>query len=352
MNLKTVENFLTLRGHKKFRVRQIQNLIYKNFISDWNEATILPKNLKEDLLQKIDILSFSVKKTVKSKNSNSVKALFELHDKNFIETVLLETSSGIFSVCISTQVGCAVKCPFCATGKLGLKRNLSEEEITDQVLFWNQYLKKEKIEGKIVSVVFMGMGEPFFNYDLTAQSLRKLLSPDFFGLASRHISVSTFGYIPGIRKFAKDFPQVNLAISLHAVNNLLRDKLVPLNREFPLEKLSKAIGEYVESTHRKVFIEYVLMKGINDSKKDALKLVKWLKKSASLKYFTVNVIPYNETVKRFKAPTADQAKFFESQVQLLGVGATVRKSLGSDIQGACGQLAGRKANKAKKPKTT
>ncbi|MCK4936563.1 MAG: radical SAM protein, partial [Elusimicrobiales bacterium] len=164
MNLKTVENFLTLRGHKKFRVRQIQNLIYKNFISDWNEATILPKDLKEDLLQKIDILSFSVKKTVKSKNSNSVKALFELHDKNFIETVLLETSSGIFSVCISTQVGCAVKCPFCATGKLGLKRNLSEEEITDQVLFWNQYIKKEKRKGRVSGVVFMGMGEPLANY--------------------------------------------------------------------------------------------------------------------------------------------------------------------------------------------
>ncbi len=350
MNLKTVENFLILRGHKKFRLRQIQNLVYKNFISDWNEANVLPKNLKEDLLKKINILSLSIKKTLKSKNSESVKALFELHDKNYLETVLLETSSGIFSVCISTQVGCPVKCPFCATGKLGFKRNLSEEEITDQVLFWNQYIKKEKIAGKIVSVVFMGMGEPFFNYDLVAQSLRKLLSPDFFGLASRHISVSTFGYIPGIRKFAKDFPQVNLAISLHAVNNLLRDRLVPYNTEFPLEKLSKAIGEYVEQTHRKIFIEYVLMKGVNDSKKDALRLVKWLKKSASLKYFTVNVIPYNETVKRFKAPTIDQAKFFESQIQLLGVGSTVRKSLGSDIQGACGQLAGRKANKTKKIK--
>ncbi|MEA3306938.1 MAG: 23S rRNA (adenine(2503)-C(2))-methyltransferase RlmN [Elusimicrobiota bacterium] len=350
MNLKTVEKFLVLRGHKKFRLRQIQNLVYKNFISDWNEAHVLPKDLKEDLLKKVNILSFTVKNTLKSKNSNSVKALFELHDKNFIETVLLETSPENFSICISTQVGCAVKCPFCATGKLGFKRNLSEEEITDQTLFWNQYLKKEKIAGRIGNVVFMGMGEPFFNYDLVAQSLRKLISPDFFGLASRHISVSTFGYIPGIRKFAKDFPQVNLAISLHASHNLLRNKLVPFNREFPLEKLSKVLGEYVQQTHRKVFIEYVLMQGVNDSKKDAEKLIKWLKKTASLKYFTVNIIPYNETVKRFKAPTADQAKFFESQLQLFGVGATVRKSLGSDIQGACGQLAGRKANKAKKTK--
>ncbi|MCK5357343.1 MAG: hypothetical protein KAJ48_03015, partial [Elusimicrobiales bacterium] len=119
MNLKTVEKFLALRGHKKYRLRQIQNLIYKNFISDWDEANVLPKNLKEDLSKKINILSFSVRKTLKSKNSNSVKALFELHDKNYIETVLLETSPGNFSVCVSTQVGCAVKCPFCATGKLG-----------------------------------------------------------------------------------------------------------------------------------------------------------------------------------------------------------------------------------------
>ncbi|MCG2726327.1 MAG: 23S rRNA (adenine(2503)-C(2))-methyltransferase RlmN [Elusimicrobia bacterium] len=350
MNLKTVEKFLILRGHEKYRLRQIQNLIYKNFISDWNEANVLPKDLKEDLSKKINILSFVVKKTIKSKDLKAVKALFELKDKNYIETVLLETSTKNFSVCASTQVGCAVKCPFCATGKMGLKRNLSEEEITDQLLFWNQYIKKEKLDGKISGVVFMGMGEPFFNYDLTAQSVKKLISPDFFGLASRHISVSTFGYIPGIRKFAKDFPQVNLAISLHAVNNLLRNKLVPLNKDFPLEKLSKALGEYVETTHRKVFIEYVLMKGVNDSRKDAEKLVKWLRKTAAAKYFTINIIPYNETVKRFKASSPDQAKFFESQLQMLGIAATIRKSLGADIQGACGQLAGKKANKLKKSK--
>jgi len=340
MDLKKLSIFLKENDIPAFRLKQVREAVYKNFAAAWEEISVLPAPLREKLSQKFHIHSLFPIETQVSKKNDAVKFLFELKDGLKIETVLLNLIPEKWSICISTQVGCPVRCPFCATGRKGLKRNLSPDEIVDQFLAAAHYLKT-KGSHKIGSVIFMGMGEPFYNYDALSDAIKVMCDPEMIGLGHRHISVSTAGHVPGIRRFAKDFPQCNLALSLHAPEDALRNDLVPLNRTYPLAQLTKALADYIVSTKRRVFVEYVLMDGINNSRSTATKLNSFLRSVAAPKYFVVNIIPYNRTGGPYRSPTKEKIQLFASLLEDMGIEVTTRKSMGADIEGACGQLAGK-----------
>ncbi|OGR45493.1 MAG: 23S rRNA (adenine(2503)-C(2))-methyltransferase [Elusimicrobia bacterium GWA2_61_42] len=340
MDFKKLSVFLKENGVPAFRLKQVRDAVYKNFVASWDEVAVLPAPLREKLGAKFRVHSVEPLEALVSKKGDAIKFCFELKDGLKIESVLLNLLPEKWSLCLSTQVGCPVRCPFCATGRKGLKRNLSPDEITDQFLAAAHYLKTKRSQ-KIGSVIFMGMGEPFLNYESVAEAMHTIADPEMIGLGQRHISVSTAGHVPAIRRFAKDFPQCNLAISLHAAEEDLRNDLVPLNRTYPLAQLAKALKDYIFSTKRRVFVEYVLMEGLNNSRTQAARLNAWLRTVAAPKYFVVNIIPYNRTGGPYRAPTRDRVKLFADLLEGMGLEVTVRKSLGEDISGACGQLAGK-----------
>ena len=340
MDLDKLAVFFKENGAPAFRLKQAADAVYKNYAASWDEVAVLPAPLREALKRGFRVHTVDTLETLVSKKGDAVKFCFGLKDDRKIESVLLNLLPEKWSLCLSTQVGCPVRCPFCATGRKGLKRNLSPDEISDQFLAAAHYLKTTR-QQKISSVIFMGMGEPFFNYDAVAEAIRTISDPARIGLGQRHISVSTSGHVPGIRRFAKDFPQCNLAVSLHAVQDELRNTLVPLNNTYPLPQLSKALADYIFSTHRKVFVEYVLLDGLNSSRSQAARLNSWLRSVAAPQYFTVNLIPYNRTGGKFRAPAKERVQVFAGLLEDMGLEVTVRKSLGDDVAGACGQLAGR-----------
>ena len=339
MDQKKLSVFFKESGAPAFRLKQARDAVYKNFAASWDEVPVLPAALREGLHKAVRIHCVDNLETLVSNKRDAIKFCFGLKDGLKIETVLLNLLPEKWSICLSTQVGCPVRCPFCATGRKGLKRNLSPEEITDQFLAAAHYLK-ETHKQKISSVIFMGMGEPMLNYDSVAEAMKAISDPDRIGLGHRHISVSTAGHVPGIRRFAKDFPQFNLAVSLHASEDALRNTLVPLNNTYPLNQLAKALTDYIFSTKRRVFIEYVMLDGINSSRSQAARLNSWLRTIASPKYFVVNLIPYNRTGGQYRAPARERVKIFADLLEEMGLEVTIRKSLGEDIAGACGQLAG------------
>ncbi len=340
MDLKKLSVFLKDNGIPAFRLNQVRDAVYKNFAASWDEIAVLPAAMRERLRHGIYIHSVELLETQLSQKKDAIKFSFALKDGLKIEAVLLKLLSDKWSLCLSTQVGCPVRCPFCATGRKGLKRNLSPDEITDQFLAAAHYLRTQGGQ-KIGSVIFMGMGEPFLNYDSVAEAVRTLADPELIGLGQRHISVSTAGHVPGIRRFAKEFPQCNLAVSLHAAEDALRSDLVPLNRTYPLSQLARALKDYIASTKRRVFIEYVLFEGINNSRTQVARLNAWLRTVAAPRYFVVNIIPYNRTGSPYKAPARERIKLFAELLEAAGIEVTIRKGLGSDIEGACGQLAGK-----------
>lgn len=339
MNIQTLEKFLAKHSQPKFRLEQIKKAVFQDGFSSWAEITSLPKDLREKLEKEISILSFDADKVLEAKDKQSVKALLKLNDNKFIETVLISPKPGSWSVCVSTQVGCPMNCRFCATGKLGLQRNLTAEEITDQILFWMQYLKKAN--QKIATIVYMGMGEPFQNWENVRESLENLINPKLFGFGSRSISVSTSGLPEGIEKLAQEFPQINLAISLHFADDQKRSEFMPVNRQYDLSELRQALRNYFQKTQRKVFIEYILLDGINDSKADAEKLADYIRSIGKLQLLHVNLIRYNVTGEELKPSKKDTAQKFKNYLLYNHIPATIRKSLGEEIQGACGQLAGK-----------
>ncbi|MCM2267077.1 MAG: 23S rRNA (adenine(2503)-C(2))-methyltransferase RlmN [Elusimicrobiales bacterium] len=340
MDFKKLSVFLKEAGLPAFRLKQVHDAVYKNFAVSWDQIPSLPAPLRERLKTDFRINSLDIADTLVSKKGDAVKFCFEMKDGLRIESVLLNLLPEKWSLCVSTQAGCPVRCPFCATGKKGLKRNLSPDEITDQFLAAANYLKTTRSH-KIASVIFMGMGEPFYNYESVGEAIKTMTDPDRIGLGQRHISVSTAGHVPAIRRFAKDFPQCNLAVSLHACDDTLRNDLVPLNRTYPLSQLAKALTDYIVMTKRRVFVEYVLMDGINNSRSQAARLNSWLRSVAAPKYFTINIITYNRTGGPYRAPAKDRVKVFAGILEEYGFEVTIRKSLGDDIAGACGQLAGK-----------
>ncbi len=350
MDAAKLKHVLELAGEPAFRLKQALAAVYKGGAVSWEAASTLPASLRERLARQLPILSLAGHRMLVSEDGRAHKAALRLGDGSLVETVLLKPKPGEdWSVCVSTQVGCAMACTFCATGLMGLRRNLTAEEIADQVLYWRHYLTGKRLAGRVSNVVYMGMGEPFHNYAAVAESLRALMDPERFGLSGRHLSVSTVGLVDGIERFVKDFPSVNLALSLHAATDGLREKLVPVNRAYPLEKLAEALRGALHATGRKIFLEYVLLEGENDRLRDSFALAEFIRGVGRADLLHVNLIAWNPTATGHKQPNHDHARRFKEGLEKLGVSVTIRRNLGTDIQGACGQLITRNPPPAKRP---
>lgn len=341
MDFEKLEKFLKDEGEPPFRLKQIQKAVFEDAVVDFDQMTSLPKGLRDELKNNFRILPFFAKSILISKKKDSYKALLELEDGRVIETVLLNMAEDSWSVCVSSQAGCAMRCSFCATGVAGFFRNLSAEEIWGQVLFWKSYIKEQKVIGKISNVVYMGMGEPFNNLENVFESVRVMTNPQMMGMGQRSISISTCGVVPGIERFAEELSQVNLAISLHAATDELRNKLMPVNKAYNLAALANGLKEYFKKANRKVFIEYILLDDVNDSLENARDLVDYLASIGNRHLLHVNLIVFNQVRgSKLKPSSRTQADKFKNFLLKNKFNATIRKSLGQDIEGACGQLAG------------
>ena len=329
MDLVQVEK--ALKKEPRYRLNQVNKLLFQNLIEDWSNATVLPLPLREKL-EKECPLEIKAESFI-SKDKKSVKAIISLKDDLKIESVLIRHKDKRNTVCVSSQVGCPLKCTFCATGKMGFKRNLEVSEIVEQVLFFARYLKKTK--EKVVNIVFMGMGEPFLNYDNVLEAIRVLNNKQRFNLGARHFSISTIGIVPGIEKLAEEGMEINLAVSLHASDNELRSMIIPINEKYPLSKVLEAVDEYIKKTRRRVMFEYIMIKDVNDSNENARKLAKIAKKRLCF----VNLIPYNPIDGDFKPSPPERINMFKEILEKRGVDITQRYRFGEDIKAACGQLA-------------
>lgn len=339
MNFESVKEYIKSAGLPNFRIAQVRDAVYKHGIMSWEEATSLPAQIRRDLAEKYPILSFKVSKMVFSKADKAAKALLTLQDGRQIETVLLKPQD-TWSVCVSSQVGCPLHCSFCSTGKMGFRRDLTDEEIADQVLMWYQYVRKEKLGERISSVVFMGMGEPLLNYLNVVKAAQTLSNPDYLNIGARHISVSTAGIADKLHKLAVDLPQANLAVSLHNADDSERSKLMPVNRRFNLEELQKAVEEYIAMTGRQVFLEYAVLENVNSRPEHIRKLAKWIYGIKDNYLIHVNLIACN--LGRGMKTDDKVVKDFAAAVKAMGIGVTIRKSMGNDVLAACGQLAANK----------
>jgi len=327
-----------------YRARQIWHAVYQELASGYSGITTLPKGLR---LRMADLLPFPATETVSAAESadrSTVKWLIRLHDGETIETVeMAYPDRG--TICVSTQVGCAIGCPFCATGKGGFIRNLSAGEIVAQVLIGARNFKEQG--RRLTNVVYMGMGEPFLNYEATIKSIRILNDHSGFGLGARGFTISTSGIVPGIERFADEGIQANLAVSLHAGNDRLRDRLVPINRRYPLSELIRACQSYVERTHRRITFEIALIDRVNDSIENAREVSSLLRGLLC----HVNLIPLNPVkgTEFARSPNARIIKF-EEVLSRAGIPVTIRDSRGVEIQAGCGQLRRRDGQSPKSPR--
>jgi 23S rRNA (adenine2503-C2)-methyltransferase len=334
-------------GEPGYREKQLRHWIYRSLAASFEEMTDLPAAFRQKLEETARIYSLEPVKEITGRDG-TVKTLLKLVDGLTIEAALMsygeDSDEKRRTVCVSTQVGCAIGCPFCATGKQGLQRNLTAGEITDQALYFARYLKrvgqgsKNGAGGRVSNIVFMGMGEPLANYDALMQAIATLNSPEGFGLGARNITVSTVGLVPRIKRFAREKLQVGLAVSLHASDNKLRDSLVPVNRKYPLEQLMPACREYCRETGRRLSFEYVIFKSVNDSPAQARSLAGLLQGMNC----HVNLIPANATGARtFRPPASADVLAFERELRQSGIKTTLRQSRGQDINAGCGQLRSR-----------
>jgi 23S rRNA (adenine2503-C2)-methyltransferase len=333
--LDTAEIAATLAelGEPAYRARQVYEALTRGLVTDFAAVTTLPLPVREQLARRLSPLSLVEVETRAEPRGAARKTLFHTADGHPVEAVLMPVA-GRATVCVSTQVGCAVGCAFCASGRLGLRRDLSAEEMVDQVFHFARVLRAEG-DRRVTNVVFMGMGEPFHNYDQTLRACRLLNDPAGFGLAARGISVSTVGVVPGIDRFAAEPLQLNLAVSLHAATDELRDRLVPLNRQYPLDAVFAACERYVQTTRRKLFFEYVVLRGVNDTPAQAAALAQRLRRPL----YHLNLIAYNETGGEFARPAPGELEALRARLERAGLSVTVRRSPGGQIEAACGQLA-------------
>jgi 23S rRNA (adenine2503-C2)-methyltransferase len=330
-------------GQPAYRAKQLGHWIYRELAVSFDQMGNLPRPLRTKLERKTAI-SCITPVHEETAMDGTVKVLFELIDGKTIEASIMQHPAGRgkerYTVCISTQAGCAIGCAFCATGQQGYERNLSPGEIIDQVIYFTRRMRQnDRVEVDAVpNVVFMGMGEPLANYNATMQAISMLNSPDGLNRGARSMTVSTAGMVPQIERFAKEKKQVRLAISLHAANDTLRNRLVPLNKRYPLERLMKACRKYVETTGRRITFEYILFAGINDSLGQARELAVLLKGMNCL----VNLIAANPAGNRqFMPPDHSVAEAFVGELERRHIPCTLRVSKGADINAGCGQLRSR-----------
>lgn len=322
-----LEEYFININDKKFRATQIYEFIYKKRIYDINNMNNIGKNIKEQIKKDFDFSFIKIK--LKQEDKDVKKYLFELSDGNYIESVLMYHDYGI-SICVSSQVGCNMGCAFCESGRLKKVRNLETYEVVQQIL-----LIESDIKERISHVVVMGIGEPFDNYDNIMNFIRIINDPKGIDIGARHITVSTCGVIPKIKEFTNDFSQVNLAISLHAPNDTIRNKIMPISKAYKLNELMNSIKDYIKITKRRVTFEYIMLENINDSNECAKELSNLLK---GLNCY-VNLIPYNETENiGFKRTKKMQILTFYDILKKNGINVTIRKEFGSKVDAACGQL--------------
>lgn len=335
--------WLLAQGEKKYRAEQIWDWLYGKRVSSFSEMTNLSKNCRNLLEEHFTIQSLS--KVVKQESKDgTIKFLFQLYDGNLIETVLMRFSYGV-SVCVTTQVGCNIGCSFCASGLLKKSRNLTSGEIIEQIIKVQQFLDEQQQMERVSHIVVMGIGEPFDNYDNVMDFLRIVNHPKGLAIGVRHITVSTSGLAHKIYDFADEDIKVNLALSLHAPNNEIRSSIMKINKAFPIEKLMDAIDYYIKKTNRRVTIEYILLKGINDQKHHAEELANLLKPRNRLTY--VNLIPYNpvdEHIYYERSDKEDILAFFDT-IKKNGIHCSIRWEQGADIDAACGQLRSKQMKK-------
>jgi len=317
--------------YPKFHGTQVFKWLYQKGCQDINQMSDIPIELQNKLKKKFTLDLLSIHKKQKSKKDNTVKFLLKTLDGNFIETVSM-IDDGRHTVCISSQIGCNVDCDFCATGKMGLIRNLSTGEIIEQLL-----IVKKNISKKVTNIVFMGLGEPFLNYKNVIKSCDIFANPKAFNLGTKRITISTAGILSKVKKYIEEEHKYKLAISLNASNNKVRSEIMPINNKWNIEDIINEIQKYKFNKHRVIMFEYVLLKDLNDKKEDALELSSLLKNI----HCKINLIPFNSIYGKFKRPTDERINDF-SKILHKNRGnyrVFIRWSKGEDIDAACGQLA-------------
>ena len=365
LTLPQLQEWFVEHGEAAFRAKQVYSWLYQRLVSDFAAMTNLPLALRQRLAEEAYIGPMIVRSEQHSKDDRTRKILLQLADGKLIESVLmlyppLGEHSARATVCVSSQAGCAFGCTFCATGQMGFDRHLSAGEIVAQVLYFARELQAEpwsapglpgsKAIERVTNIVLMGMGEPLHNYTNVLQALRILNSPEGFNLGARHMTVSTAGLVPAIRKLSQETLQVNLAISLHAPTDELRSRTMPINRKYPLTELMRACQDYIAATRRQVTFEYVLLAGVNDTPEHAQQLAKLLKPLQQFAH--VNCIPVNATSADYHAPGPQAIRAFRTVLFDNGVSNSVRAERGDDIAAACGQLRTHFERKGKASATT
>jgi len=341
-------SWLRDRGEPAYRAKQIHRHVARGSAADWDELTDLPTSLRADLARSFRWSAVRPLTVEASADGETRKALLELSDGHRIESVLMPHHGARNAVCISTQAGCPMACAFCATGEMGLIRNLTAGEIVDQVRYWQGVMLRERrgVGGaeplrraaRVSHVVYMGMGEPFNNYDATLASVRALMDPDAFGISPRRITISTCGIVTGIDALAAEGLPINLAVSLHAADDRTRTSIMPVNRKWGVDDVLDASARYVERTKRRVTFEYVLLGGVNDSEETAALLAKRIAERGRTSAYHVNLIPVNPGPGGFRRPPEARMERFAEILREGGIAATVRISKGQDILAGCGQL--------------
>lgn len=322
-----LENYFLDINEKKFKALQVFEWLYQHKVDSFLEMTNIKKEIQEKLEKDFSFRMISIQK--KQEDKGTKKYLFKLFDGNFVEAVLMEHDYGK-SICVSSEVGCNMGCAFCESGRLKKVRNLESFEMVQQIL-----LVEEDIKTRISSVVIMGIGEPLDNYDNVMDFIKIINDAKGIAIGARHITLSTCGIVPRIKDLMNEDLQINLALSLHAPNTQLRDKIMPINKAYKLPILMDTIKEYIDKTNRRVTIEYVMLNEINDNETQANELAALLK---GLNVY-VNLIPYNETNHiEFKRASKDKIMKFYDTLKKRGINVTIRKEFGSKIDAACGQL--------------
>ncbi|MEJ6950882.1 23S rRNA (adenine(2503)-C(2))-methyltransferase RlmN [Natronospora cellulosivora (SeqCode)] len=333
---KELINWFKKEGYPAFRAKQVFNWIYKNGVDDFNQMTNLPAKLQKDLAEKASLDNLSLYQAL-SANDGTAKYLWELSDSDRIESVYIPfPEEGRHSICVSSQLGCAMDCQFCATAKGGLERNLTTGEIVDQIMNIQKLIsKKEYGKPRISNLVFMGMGEPLANLDNVLKAIEIFNDKEGLDIGMRKITISTAGLVPQIKRLAEESLQAVLAISLNAPNNFLRSSLMPINDKYPIEKLIETAKYYIEKTSRRISFEYVLIDNLNDSIELAEELARLLKGMLC----HVNLIPLNPVDEfNFKSPSKKTVNDFRDVLQSKGIETTIRQERGKRIEAACGQL--------------
>lgn len=338
-SLEELTNLMLNLNQSSYRSKQIYSWLYQKRVKSFDDMSDISKDFREQLKEKFNFYLPTMSLKQESKDG-TIKCLFKLEDGEEVEGVLMHYIYG-YSVCVSSQVGCNMSCAFCASGLLKKKRNLTANEMLGQVLYFDEMLRKEK-NAHVTHVVVMGTGEPFDNYDNVLSFIRIINSQFGLDIGARHITVSTCGVVPGILKFGKEGLQINLAISLHAPNDKIRDQLMPINKAYNLETLIPSIIQYgKDSGGRRVTFEYILIKGVNDTIDCARELAKLIAPT----FGYVNLIPYNPVMENgFERSPDENIELFHDFLLQKHIKSTIRKEFGSDIDAACGQLRAKHKN--------